>query len=183
MNLIFEWSFIFLKHFILNIPVSEYGSVVFSCSTGVSYFWTGPNGWTSTEHYPTINKVTKSMEGMYFVQVINENGCVSEGRVYLRVNSRNKQITRGDDGTIRTRSESTHSVYPNPTGSYLYFDISEPKPVMYSIMDSKGQVMTTLSQTENNYISVENMQSGVYLIRWKAQDDDDWTVSRFVKIR
>lgn len=164
-------------------PVNEFDSVTFRCTPGVSYLWTGPNGWTSTEHYPTISIVTQNMAGMYFVQITNVNGCVSEARVYLQVKRRNNQITDNGDKPIASRPIPSHNVYPNPTGSFLYFDLTSPKPIMYSITDTKGQVITSMSQTTDNYISVENLNSGVYIIRWKSQDDEDWTVNRFVKIR
>ncbi|QMU29862.1 PKD domain-containing protein [Adhaeribacter radiodurans] len=43
---------------------------------GATYKWTGPNGFTSTLHNPTINKVTGRAAGMYSVTVL-VNGCTS----------------------------------------------------------------------------------------------------------
>ncbi|MFN3404255.1 MAG: sugar-binding protein [Cytophagaceae bacterium] len=43
----------------------------------VSYNWTGPNGFTSTQQNPVINNATLAMSGTYSVTATNAGGCVS----------------------------------------------------------------------------------------------------------
>ncbi|MEM8969268.1 MAG: gliding motility-associated C-terminal domain-containing protein, partial [Bacteroidota bacterium] len=50
-------------------------------SVRADYFWTGPNGFSSSDVSPTITDVTKANEGLYvlFVRASEENGgCVSD---------------------------------------------------------------------------------------------------------
>jgi len=44
----------------------------------ISYSWTGPDGFTSTEQSPSIPGATEAMEGTYNLTVVNENGCTDE---------------------------------------------------------------------------------------------------------
>jgi len=57
-----------------NTPVCEKTKLNLSSSGGTSYSWRGPNGFTSTEQNPKIEKVSVSARGAYTV-VMNENGC------------------------------------------------------------------------------------------------------------
>src|SRR4030067_872021 len=45
-------------------------------STGTTYFWSGPNSFTSTSQNPTIAGVTTASSGTYSVTATN-NGCTS----------------------------------------------------------------------------------------------------------
>ena len=166
-------------------PVKEYNQVRFMASPGISYKWSGPNGFSSTLQNPVINKVTRYMSGIYTVTVTNENGCPSIARVSLRVNYTNRadqSITDGE-GEITTRTEVSGTVYPNPTADMLYFDTESKEAIEYIIYDMSGTVQSQLRSVRVNYISTTNLQSGVYHIRWKAKDQAEWIDSRFVKIR
>lgn len=44
---------------------------------GVTYQWTGPNGFVSNEQNPVLDNVTLANQGIYTVSV-NQNGCTSE---------------------------------------------------------------------------------------------------------
>ncbi len=56
-------------------------------SGGVSYSWTGPNGFTSTLQNPTIPNATASNAGTYTVIVTGANGCTNTGNVVVSVNT------------------------------------------------------------------------------------------------
>ena len=43
--------------------------------SGVSWLWTGPNGFTSTEQNPIITDITEAGAGTYNVEVTNDQGC------------------------------------------------------------------------------------------------------------
>ncbi len=62
-----------------NSPICSNGNLSLSASTipGASYFWTGPNGFSSTEQNPIINtNTTSAMAGVYSVYT-TVNGCTS----------------------------------------------------------------------------------------------------------
>ena len=42
-----------------------------SFPAGYNYYWTGPNGFVSTQQNPVIDNVTQANEGAYFLQIIN----------------------------------------------------------------------------------------------------------------
>jgi gliding motility-associated-like protein len=61
-------------------PLCEGGTLNLSASSGVSnitYEWTGPNSFTSTQQNPTISNVTLAANGMYNVVVVNQSNCKS----------------------------------------------------------------------------------------------------------
>lgn len=63
-----------------NGPVCE-GSTINLTTTdniGVSYSWTGPNGFTSTQKNPNITGSTLAMSGEYTLQIANADGCLSK---------------------------------------------------------------------------------------------------------
>ncbi|MBK8748875.1 MAG: T9SS type A sorting domain-containing protein [Saprospiraceae bacterium] len=167
-------------------PVNENSSVQFtSSSNGVAYSWSGPLGFTSNQQNPYIKKVTRYMAGVYTVTITNENGCPSIVKVILRVLYTNKggNTIDGDDDGLTTRSEATGTVYPNPTNDLLYFDTQSSEAIEYVIYDVNGKMQVVQKTTSDRYISTSNLASGIYQIRWKSKDSEQWIVSKFVKIR
>lgn len=167
-------------------PVTEYSSVQFKSSDGVGYQWSGPLGFTSTEQNPAIKKVTRYMAGIYTVTITNENGCPSVVKVNLRVLYTNKgdQSFTGDNGdVISTRSEKEGMVYPNPTNDILYFSTQGTNAIEYMIYDVNGRMQTQQKTTDDNYISTQQLSSGIYQIRWRHEGSEEWNVNKFVKIR
>ena len=61
-----------------NSPVCLYSNIALHTTqmSEATYFWTGPNGFTSTLQNPTINNVNKLSAGSYSVTV-SINGCIS----------------------------------------------------------------------------------------------------------
>ena len=166
-------------------PVPEYKQVQFNSSNGMSHSWTGPLGFTSTLQNPLIKKVTRYMAGIYTVTIINENGCPSIAKVNLRVLYTNKGVqTITDEGEeLTARSETTATVYPNPTNDLLYFETTSLEAIEYVIFDSSGKINSVQTTSTGRYISTSALPSGVYQIRWKPLDSEEWIVSKFVKIR
>lgn len=59
-----------------NAPFCEGGSLNMSANSitpGVSYIWTGPNGFTSAQQNPVINSATANVSGMYHVIAVLNN--------------------------------------------------------------------------------------------------------------
>jgi uncharacterized repeat protein (TIGR01451 family)/gliding motility-associated-like protein len=74
-------------------------------SGGVSYSWTGPNGFTSQSANPVIYNVTSTQSGTYSVTVTNAAGCSKIATVSVTVNTP-PSVT---NGTI-TQSTTGNSV-------------------------------------------------------------------------
>ncbi|WP_163709880.1 SprB repeat-containing protein [Mangrovibacterium lignilyticum] len=52
----------------------------------ITFLWTGPNGFSSTEENPLLSKVTAANSGTYTVQAFDAYGCANEsGSVSLKV--------------------------------------------------------------------------------------------------
>ncbi|MBK9398505.1 MAG: T9SS type A sorting domain-containing protein [Saprospiraceae bacterium] len=167
-------------------PVNENSPVQFiASSNGVAYSWSGPLGFTSNQQNPFIKKVTRYMAGVYTVTITNENGCPSIVKVILRVLYTNKggNTIDGDDDGLTTRSEATGTVYPNPTNDLLYFDTQSSEAIEYVIYDVNGKMQVVQKTTSDRYISTSQLSSGIYQIRWKSKDSEQWIVSKFVKIK
>ncbi|MFN4123089.1 MAG: T9SS type A sorting domain-containing protein [Flavobacteriales bacterium] len=68
----------------VNSPVC-FGSVAnFSAPTGLSYFWTGPNGFISNEQNPSIIADDET-QGVYALTVQNAQGCRNADSVLLEI--------------------------------------------------------------------------------------------------
>lgn len=56
-------------------------------SGGISYVWSGPNGFSSQSANPIIYNATTSLNGTYTVTVTNTNGCSASASTSISVNS------------------------------------------------------------------------------------------------
>lgn len=69
-------------------PICEGGTVNLTSTSGTSYSWTGPNGFTSTVQNPTIINASRFRSGTYSVRVTNEKGCSETASTLVTINSR-----------------------------------------------------------------------------------------------
>ncbi|OWY23901.1 T9SS C-terminal target domain-containing protein [Sphingobacteriales bacterium UPWRP_1] len=70
-----------------NSPVCVGSSINLTASGGVSYAWSGPNGYTSTAQNPVRNGATASMAGNYMVTVTGAGGCTATAVTSVTVNA------------------------------------------------------------------------------------------------
>lgn len=77
----------------INVSISGPGSVCagstgnFSAAGGVSYVWSGPNGFTSTLQSPTVTNMQSANTGIYTVVVTDANGCSNTANTVVTVKS------------------------------------------------------------------------------------------------
>ncbi|MFZ5554062.1 MAG: choice-of-anchor L domain-containing protein [Bacteroidota bacterium] len=71
-----------------NSPVCSGGALnlTVNATTGATYSWTGPNGFTSSAQNPSITNVTTAATGTYTV-VVTANGCSTTNTVNVTVNN------------------------------------------------------------------------------------------------
>ncbi|RYE22062.1 MAG: hypothetical protein EOP51_14095, partial [Sphingobacteriales bacterium] len=70
-----------------NSPVCEEEVLHLSASAGVSFTWSGPNGFSSTLQNPVITGVSSAMAGVYSVTVTEGTNCSSTTSTNVVVNS------------------------------------------------------------------------------------------------
>jgi len=74
--------------------------------SAVSWSWTGPDGFTSTDQSPTITSVTTGADGTYTVEITDGNGCTNTDDVVVTVNAApptptfNTDCSGGEDNGI-----------------------------------------------------------------------------------
>ncbi|MCP9769031.1 hypothetical protein EGI22_14025, partial [Lacihabitans sp. LS3-19] len=69
-----------------NSPVCVGQNINLTSSGGISYQWTGPNGFSSNSQNPTINNAALNQSGNYAVTVTNALGCTASAQVAVSVN-------------------------------------------------------------------------------------------------
>lgn len=152
-------------------------------SPGVSYSWSGPNGFTSNIQNPIIKITGPEVAGLYIVTITLNSGCPAVAKVIVRYNRLPIEYPgiigdnhQGDETNI------TEKVFPNPTNGMLYFDTPLTGSIQYAIFNSQSKSLQSLISTDQRFISVENLSSGIYYIRWHVAGSNNWNVSKFVKI-
>ncbi|MFN6038078.1 MAG: gliding motility-associated C-terminal domain-containing protein [Bacteroidota bacterium] len=70
-----------------NGPFCVGGAINISASGGVSYSWSGPNGFSSNAQNPQIFPANINQSGTYSVTVSDANGCVNTASVSIQVTS------------------------------------------------------------------------------------------------
>ncbi len=69
-----------------NSPICAGATLNLSAGGGISYSWSGPNGFTSTLQNPSIVNATIAASGLYTVTVTNSNQCREEISININVN-------------------------------------------------------------------------------------------------
>jgi hypothetical protein len=86
-----------------------------SATPGVTYAWTGPNGFTSSQQNPTISGVTVANAGVYSVIATSANGCKSAaGTITVVVNTIPSAPTAGSNSPVC--SGQTLNLTASPSG-------------------------------------------------------------------
>lgn len=78
-------------------PVCEGGDATLMANGGISYEWSGPNGFTSTSQNPILSSIILDMEGEYFVSITTDEGCLIELSTEVLVNSMPEAAIDGKD--------------------------------------------------------------------------------------
>jgi gliding motility-associated-like protein len=82
-----------------NSPKCEADSVMLNASNGILYNWTGPASFKSTSKSPLINNVSVNDAGKYYVNVINDKGCMNSDSTIVSILKR-PAVSAGADTTI-----------------------------------------------------------------------------------
>lgn len=121
-----------------------------SATAGVSYEWTGPNGWTSTLQNPTISSAATTATGNYTVKV-KLAGCSSaDATVSVVVNAipgvpvvgSNSPICAGSTLNL-TASSSTSGVDYNWTGPNSFVSVLQNPTISNATTSATGTYSVT----------------------------------------
>jgi gliding motility-associated-like protein len=125
-----------------------------STSTGGTYSWTGPNGFTSSVQNPTISNITSAGAGTYSVSV-TVNGCTSAtGSTAVTVNplpviasisSTNPTVCAGTNGTITINGLTANTSYS----------------ISYS-KNGTPQSPVTLTSSSTGTVTITGLSAGTY---------------------
>lgn len=123
-----------------------------SATSGVSYAWTGPNGFTSNVQNPSINSVTIASSGTYSVTA-TLNSCTSAaGSVTVTINK---------TPVIASSSRTNTSDCNTATGS-IKLNGLDPNTA-YTVEYTKGTIVTTnLTSDASGVITIPNLLAGTY---------------------
>lgn len=101
-----------------NSPVCAGNTLSLTASTGTSYKWTGPKGFTSTLQNPTITAITSAAAGTYKVTITSANCSVTDSttvNVYAQpVANAGSDVTicSGDTTTLHAGGGTSYSWSP-----------------------------------------------------------------------
>ncbi|MFC2082459.1 Ig-like domain-containing protein [Candidatus Bipolaricaulota bacterium] len=117
-------------------PYCAGDTIQLSASGGVTYSWTGPNGFASTDQNPTIADAASVNAGVYTVTATNIYGCTDQATTLVEVDATAPILSLPPDITV----ECGASTDPAATGLATASDDTDPSPVVsYSdLMDSSG---------------------------------------------
>ncbi len=110
-----------------NSPVCRGGTVNLSANSttsGVSYSWTGPNGFASSIQNPSISNVNSANGGTYTVTVTGSNTCATTATTSVTINALPTGVTAGSNSPVC--EGSTVSLTANSTASGVSYSWSGP---------------------------------------------------------
>ena len=88
----------------------------------LTYSWTGPGGFMSSQQNPGLGMVNTSSAGIYNVSITDNNGCASTASVSLVVNA-TPTITLGTNPSVCVGTTSANLPYTATTGSPNQYSI------------------------------------------------------------
>ncbi|WP_121808446.1 gliding motility-associated C-terminal domain-containing protein [Mucilaginibacter kameinonensis] len=144
-----------------NTPVCAGATLSLNASTGVSYKWTGPNGFTSVLQNPTIDNVTTAAAGNYSVTVKSSSGCEVTVPLSVVVNAQPvaavapvEPICEGSSVTLNASGGSTYSWSPSTglSDAGIANPVASPTDTtLYTVTVSNG-TCTSTAQVQVNVL-------------------------------
>jgi len=144
-----------------NSPVCSGNAISLSSSGGISYIWTGPNGFTSTQQNPTISNSVSQFAGLYQLSVIDANGCTGSGSTTIIINpipnatiSSNSPVCSGSSLMLQSSGGTTYQ-WSGPNG----FSSSVQNPLIDNVtpLNSGSYLVTVTDQNLCSAIQTTNV--------------------------
>lgn len=131
------------------------GETIFLESNGgVSYSWTGPNGFTSTSQNPRRENSTLADAGTYQVIVKNEDGCDGSARVNISM-----------EKILSLVNPKLDLPYPNPAQNSITIPAGS-----WKLLDLTGRMLLQSKNHSEN--SIQNLSNGTYLLEYQSANGE-----------
>ncbi|MCS7086638.1 MAG: fibronectin type III domain-containing protein, partial [Bacteroidia bacterium] len=132
--------------------------------TAVSYAWTGPNGFSSTDQSPLVPR-NAANSGVYSVVATDAFGCLAVGSVNVTINP----LPTTPGGFVSplfscATSETLAPTFPNDGNHQLRWYVSMSAPSPFSTANS-----LTITAPVTYYVSVANTVTGCESARVEAE--------------
>jgi hypothetical protein len=173
-----------------NAPVCFGSALNLTSSGGISYSWTGPNGFTSTDQNPSIPDFSADAAGIYTVTV-TANGCSAPATTEVTVTPgianggsiTSKSVCRGGGGSLllsgnsnnpsswEYTNESTSSTWTaisNTTTTLNFSGITMPTFYRAVISDGCGTIYS-----DTALVSIHNYWTGISNSDWN--NSNNWS--------
>jgi alpha-amylase len=147
---------------------------------------TGNFSWTYT---PTT-------AGWITIKLRNASATQNGQRAWVKVNYESPQVVQTNVPKLKCACELSSTgindtsledctIYPNPTGNYLYIELTNDNHGFetFEIISLDGRVVQSgiFHQTEINQLVVNHLKAGVYLLRLIDANRSNQLVKRFIK--
>lgn len=140
-----------------NGPVCIGQTALLAAFGGVSYAWTGPDGFSANTQTVVFSALNNAQSGNYQVSVTGENGCSVELSILLSI----------EDclGIGNVNHQTNIKLFPNPATTYLMVQNIERNTVI-QIMDLSGRILQAFqTQATDITIPLDGLAGGTYLLR------------------
>ena len=128
--------------------VTQNGGVLQTDSTYLNYQWFDLNGIITGE---TNFNYSPSLDGLYWVEVVDSNGCVGSSLGYEFLFSSIEEIQR------------VCKVYPNPTSNSLF--LKSNSDVVWKIFDLQAKILMKGACSKYAEIDVSILRKGIYVVQ------------------
>jgi gliding motility-associated-like protein len=153
------------------LPLVIINNAVLACQTkpfnltasgGVTYSWTGPNGFNSTQQNPSIASAALTNSGVYNVVVTNANTCSASAQTTVTVNA-NPVITTisnvvciGTTATLNANGANSYSwIGPNN------FSSVQQSPLVTNVSNLSVGVYTVIGTALNTCTNMATASIGI----------------------
>ena len=132
-----------------NSPQCTGSTLNLTASGGVTYSWTGPNGFTSGSQNPSVANVSTAADGTYTVTVIDANGCSASATTSVTITALPTASISYSGTPFCTTVNTTQAVTLSGTGAYTGGTYSAPAGLT---IDASTGAITPGTSTPGTYI-------------------------------
>jgi len=133
-------------------------STVNTCQTPLSYFWQGPDGYSSTGQNINLSEANSFNNGMYMVTITDNYGCIDTSGIQAF-----SKPNAGPDQALQCFSSGTATISAEVSGTWQLSQLSAGT----AIINNPNINITTVSGFSN---------PGVYYLIWSANGCSDTTL-------
>jgi PKD repeat protein len=156
-----------------NSPAPINGSLnLFANGSAGSYFWTGPNGFTSNDQNPQINNPGTGAGGQYCVYVV-ASGCTSQTAC--------TQVVVSGYVSVNNTEAFDVAIFPNPTKDVVNIHKGDNAAVRVKLTDMTGKtvIQDTVYSDAQFTLDLGNFAGGIYFL--SLENEKGTVIRKIVK--